>query len=197
MASPLRGRAFVLRIEPPAASRPFGRQSLTPPRRAGAARSACPAWRPHRGTFARESSGCGSDPWCAGAGALNPLRAGPHPTTTSRLYSSSWCPPAGLLRSRAGLRPEILTRSVLALRAALRVRPPVSPLTAPVLRAPGRRGDEVDGGMQKPAPRSAGHVGDRRGAGELVPLRGKSNCNTLGACSGPQTPPRGSKVACL
>ncbi|VTR03540.1 Uncharacterised protein [Bordetella bronchiseptica] len=42
-ASPLRGRAFVLRIEPPAASRPFGRQSLTPPRRAGAARSACPA----------------------------------------------------------------------------------------------------------------------------------------------------------
>lgn len=130
-------------------------------------------------------------------GALNPLRAGPHPTTTSRLYSSSWCPPAGLLRSRAGLRPEILTRSVLALRAALRVRPPVSPLTAPVLRAPGRRGDEVDGGMQKPAPRSAGHVGDRRGAGQLVPLRGKSNCNTLGACSGPQTPPRGSKVACL
>jgi len=60
----------VLRIEPPTASRPFGRQSLTPPRRAGAARSACRAWRPSRGTFARESSGCGSDPWCAGAGAL-------------------------------------------------------------------------------------------------------------------------------
>jgi hypothetical protein len=35
------------------------------------------------------------------------------------------------------------------------------------------------------------------GEQELVPLRGKSNCNTLGACSGPQTPPRGSKVACL
>ena len=35
------------------------------------------------------------------------------------------------------------------------------------------------------------------GAGQLVPLRGKSNCNTLGACSGPQTPPRGSQVACL
>ena len=38
---PLRGRAFVLRIEPPEASRPCGLQSLTPSRRAGAARCAC------------------------------------------------------------------------------------------------------------------------------------------------------------
>jgi hypothetical protein len=37
--------------------------------------------------------------------------------------------PAPFQASRAGLRPEILTRSVLALRAVLRVRLPVSPLT--------------------------------------------------------------------
>ncbi|CAB1371235.1 protein of unknown function (plasmid) [Denitratisoma oestradiolicum] len=80
------------------------------------------------------------NPWCAGAGALNPLRAGPHCTA-----------PFALIRRHGALRPGFSGQGPgCALKsspvrcspaAALRVRLPVSPLTAPVLRAPGRRGD--------------------------------------------------------
>ena len=48
----------------------------------------------------------------------------------------------------------------------------------------------------KAGPRCAGHGGVRgAGASQSVPLWGKRDCNALGACSGPQTPTRGSKVA--
>jgi len=119
--TPSRLRRCALRLPPGGSLREPPPRGLGVPlgRRTGQALTGW-AWRTGRATFARESRKRGSDSvvcrrWCAeSATRVAALHR------SLRLDSSSWCPPAGLLRSRAGLRPEILTRSVLACGCAPR-----------------------------------------------------------------------------
>lgn len=73
-----------------------------------------------------------------GGRSLNPLRApAPVHRTPNRLFVVRM--PSGRASPVKGRYADILARSVLALRAVLRMRPPVSPLTAAGLRTLRRR----------------------------------------------------------
>ena len=97
--------------------------------------------------------------------------------------------PRALIRRHGALRPGLFSQGSPsgALRAAL---------TAPVLRATGRRGDEVGGDVQRPSRAPLATLIRDGKQGKLRICWRKGHCNILGACSGPQTSPRGSTVAC-
>lgn len=113
-------------------------ESVLNPEKGQRFQRAGPTHRPHAGTAgerekgafrARHPSPRPSRP--GGKGASRPLSSGVQPA--GRFASLTAPQTRGLGRSK-GIKgracgPEILTRSVLALRAALRVRLPVSPLT--------------------------------------------------------------------
>ena len=113
-------------------------ESVLNPEKGQRFQGAGPTHRPHAGTAgerekgafrARHPSPRPSRP--GGKGASRPLSSGVQPA--GRFASLTAPQTRGLGRSK-GIKgracgPEILTRSVLALRAALRVRLPVSPLT--------------------------------------------------------------------
>ena len=87
---------------------------------------------------ARKFGGCGE----GGGVTRSARRFAPSPCR----YSWSGCPAAWLVRSRAAALPSAPVRCSPA--AALRVRPVVAPLTAPVLQAPCPR-RQVDGANLK------------------------------------------------